>query len=113
MTGGINRDDPDNPLDNKEHMLMAFFKNHVANFLNKGWVKCLVILVFAAYLMGACFGLTKIKEGLERRKLSKSDSYSVVFFDREDDYYREFPYRIQVRLLLLLLLVSDNRNRFC
>uniref|UniRef100_A0A182VL42 SSD domain-containing protein n=1 Tax=Anopheles merus TaxID=30066 RepID=A0A182VL42_ANOME len=45
---------------------------------------------------GACFGLTKIKEGLERRKLSKADSYSVKFFDLEDEYYREFPYRIQV-----------------
>lgn len=38
-----------------------------------------------------------MREGLERRKLSRSDSYSVEFFDREDKYYREFPYRIQVR----------------
>jgi len=96
LTGGINRDDPDNPLDNKEHMLMAFFKQHVATILNKGWVKTLVILVFGAYLAGACYGLTNIKEGLERRKLSKADSYSVQFFDREDEFYREFPYRIQV-----------------
>jgi hypothetical protein len=95
-TGGINRDDPDNPLDNKEHVLMHFFKETVANILNKGWVKGLILLIFAAYLGGACFGLTKIKEGLERRKLSKADSYSVKFFDLEDDYYREFPYRIQV-----------------
>jgi patched domain-containing protein len=77
-------------------MLMAFFKTRVADFLNKPFVKALVIVIFAAYLGGACFGLTKIKEGLERRKLSKSDSYSVKFFDLEDEYYREFPYRIQV-----------------
>ncbi|GAB0088915.1 patched domain-containing protein 3 [Sergentomyia squamirostris] len=96
MTGGINREDPDNPLDNREHMLMAFFKTHVASLLNNKFMKAFVILVFGAYLLGACFGLTKIKEGLERRKLSKADSYSVEFFDREDDYYREFPYRIQV-----------------
>lgn len=81
-------------------MLMAFFKEHVANILNKGWVKALIILIFGLYLAGACFGLTKIKEGLERRKLSKADSYSVEFFDREDDYYREFPYRIQVSQML-------------
>uniref|UniRef100_A0A1B0DGD4 Uncharacterized protein n=1 Tax=Phlebotomus papatasi TaxID=29031 RepID=A0A1B0DGD4_PHLPP len=96
ITGGINREDPDNPVDNREHMLMAFFKTRVASLLNKGWMKALVILVFGGYLLGACFGLTNIKEGLERRKLSKADSYSVEFFDREDDYYREFPYRIQV-----------------
>lgn len=96
ITGGINRDDPDNPLDNEEHMLMAFFRDHVAKFVNKGWVKAIIILVFAVYLAGACYGLTQIKEGLERRKLSKADSYSVKFFDLEDDFYREFPYRIQV-----------------
>lgn len=95
-TGGINRDDPDNPIDNKEHLLMKFFREKVASVLNRGWVKALIILIFAAYLGGACFGLTKIKEGLERRKLSKADSYSVKFFDLEDEYYREFPYRIQV-----------------
>lgn len=96
MTGGINRNDPDNKLDNKEHMLMVFFRDHVARFVNKGWVKTFIILIFATYLAGACYGLTNIKEGLERRKLSKSDSYSVRFFDLEDEYYREFPYRIQV-----------------
>lgn len=96
MTGGINRTDPDNPLDNKEHMLMVFFRDHVARFVNKNWVKAVIILIFATYLGGACYGLTNIKEGLERRKLSKADSYSVKFFDLEDEYYREFPYRIQV-----------------
>lgn len=48
--------------------------------------------------LGAGYGLTQIKEGLERRKLSKDDSYSVKFFDLEDEFYREFPYRIQVIL---------------
>ncbi|XP_058456298.1 patched domain-containing protein 3 [Malaya genurostris] len=95
-TGGINHDDPDNPIDNREHMLMKFFRDKVADVLNRGWVKALVILIFAAYLGGACYGLTNITEGLERRKLSKEDSYSVKFFDLEDEYYREFPYRIQV-----------------
>ncbi|XP_055372503.1 patched domain-containing protein 3 [Condylostylus longicornis] len=96
FSGGINRDDPDNPLDNKEHMLMAFFKNQVSKVINNNWMKFLILLIFGGYLAGACYGITNIKEGLERRKLSREDSYSVEFFDREDDYYREFPYRIQV-----------------
>lgn len=96
MAGGINRDDPENPIDNKDHMFMAFFKDHLAAVINNKWCKVLIILTFATYLAGACYGVTQIKEGLERRKLSKADSYSVEFFDREDEYYREFPYRMQV-----------------
>lgn len=95
MSGGINREDPDNPIDNKDHILMKFFKNNLSAIINNNWCKFLIILIFGAYLAGACYGITQIKEGLERRKLSRSDSYSVEFFDREDDYYREFPYRMQ------------------
>lgn len=75
---------------------MAFFRDTVADILNNNAVKVVVIAVFLAYLAGAGYGVTKTKEGLERRKLSRIDSYSVEFFDREDLYYREFPYRIQV-----------------
>ncbi|XP_070065886.1 patched domain-containing protein 3 isoform X2 [Drosophila virilis] len=96
MAGGIDHNDPDNPIDNKDHMLMAFFKDKLAAVINNKWCKIIIILAFASYLAGACYGVTQIKEGLERRKLSREDSYSVEFFDREDDYYREFPYRMQV-----------------
>lgn len=96
MAGGIDPNDPDNPIDNKDHMLMAFFKDKLATVINNKWCKLIIILAFASYLVGACYGITQIKEGLERRKLSREDSYSVEFFDREDDYYREFPYRMQV-----------------
>ncbi|EDW89794.1 patched domain-containing protein 3 isoform X1 [Drosophila yakuba] len=96
MAGGIDTNDPDNPIDNKDHMLMAFFKDKMAAVINNKWCKAIIILAFASYLVGACYGITQIKEGLERRKLSREDSYSVEFFDREDDYYREFPYRMQV-----------------
>lgn len=95
-TGGINRDDPDNPIDNQEHVGMAFFKNRVAAVVNNGYMKVLILLIFAVYLCGAGYGITQIEEGLERRKLSKEDSYSVKFFDLEDEFYREFPYRMQV-----------------
>lgn len=98
MAGGIDPNDPDNPVDNKDHMFMAFFKDKLAAIINNKWCKIIIIIAFASYLAGACYGVTQIKEGLERRKLSREDSYSVEFFDREDDYYREFPYRMQVSL---------------
>lgn len=95
-TGGINPDDPDNNLDNVEHAGMVFFRDKVGGAINNNYVKVLILLVFSVYLLGAGYGLTQIQEGLERRKLSKEDSYSVKFFDLEDEFYREFPYRMQV-----------------
>ncbi|RZF35136.1 hypothetical protein LSTR_LSTR009442 [Laodelphax striatellus] len=97
-SGGINPKDPDNPIDNPENALMAFFRDTLTHYLNKWQVKALILIVFAAYLAGACYGITCIKEGLQRRKLSKADSYSIEFYDREDFYFREFPYRMQVIL---------------
>lgn len=90
---------------------MAFFRDTMANIINNKWVKALIILAFSAYLCGAVYGLTQIEEGLERRKLSKADSYSVKFFDLEDEYYREFPYRIQV-LITGDLNYSDPRTQY-
>lgn len=95
-SGGIDIADPDNPIDNKEHCIMAFFRDTMSKYLNNGFIKALVIVVFLIYLAGAGYGVTNLNEGLERRKIAKVDSYSVEFFDREDLYYREFPYRIQV-----------------
>lgn len=82
-----------NPLDNSEHGFMVFFRDRFAPMLNNNFVKLCVLLVFGLYLVGAGYGVTKIEEGLERRKVAKRDSYAIEFFDREDDYFREFPYR--------------------
>ncbi|XP_043461962.1 patched domain-containing protein 3 isoform X1 [Leptopilina heterotoma] len=95
-SGGIDPDNPCNLVDNPEHGCMSWFRDYLGAALNMKSVKALVIIIFAAYLAGACYGLTKIKEGLERRKLSKEDSYSVTFYDLQDQYFREFPYRVQV-----------------
>lgn len=98
IAGGIDHTDPNNPVDNKGHCIMNFFRDYVASFINNPFGKIFIIVVFIAYLVGAGFGVTQIKEGLERRKLSRDDSYSVRFYDREDAYYQEYPYRIQVVL---------------
>ncbi|XP_046426062.1 patched domain-containing protein 3 [Neodiprion virginianus] len=95
-TGGVDPADPDNPLDNPEHGCMVWFRDYLAVVLNNRFVKALVIVIFTLYLCGALYGLTTLEEGLDRRKLSKEDSYSVAFYDKEDFYFREFPYRIQV-----------------
>lgn len=95
-TGGRNPNDPDNPKDNKEHLMMIFFRDHLAVALNRPLIKLLVITMFLIYLLIGIYGCSVIKEGLDRRKLSRDDSYSVQFYDFEDKYFREYPYRIQV-----------------
>jgi hypothetical protein len=95
-TGGKNPSDPDNPKDNKEHVMMIFFRDVLATSLNKTPIKLLVIFVFIIYLSIGIYGCTMVKEGLDRRKLSRDDSYSVQFYDYEDRFFREYPYRIQV-----------------
>ncbi|XP_071634893.1 patched domain-containing protein 3 [Temnothorax longispinosus] len=95
-SGGIDPDDPHNPIDNPEHGCMTWFRDYLAAALNYRPVKAIVIIIFLCYLLGALYGLTTLKEGLERRKLSKEDSYSIAFYDREDLYFKEYSYRIQV-----------------
>ncbi|KAI1292848.1 Patched domain-containing protein 3 [Halotydeus destructor] len=95
-TGGINQDDPTNREDNKDHCMMIFFRDTVAVALNRPWVKVLVIVTFLIYLGVGIWGCTMVKEGLDRKKMSRDDSYSVKFYDYEDRYFREYPYRIQV-----------------
>lgn len=52
MTGGIDRSCPENEVDNKEHLLMAYFRDNVAAVVNKGWVKALIIIIFGGYIAG-------------------------------------------------------------
>jgi hypothetical protein len=82
---------------------MAYFRENMAPLLSWWPVKVIVVAVFACYVAGACYGIVGIEEGLERRKLSRSDSYSVEFYDREDFYFREFPYRIQVTISVFII----------
>ncbi|XP_027847428.2 patched domain-containing protein 3 [Aphis gossypii] len=95
-TGGVNPKDPGNPRDNPDNAIMVWCRDSLGWALNQWYVKIMVLLVFAGYLAGALYGTTTIQEGLQRRKLSKADSYSIEFYDRDDFYFREFPYRIQV-----------------
>lgn len=96
-SGGVNPKDPGNPRDNPDNAIMVWCRDSLGWALNQWYVKIMVLLVFAGYLAGALYGTTTIQEGLQRRKLSRADSYSIEFYDRDDFYFREFPYRIQVR----------------
>lgn len=95
-TGGKNPLDPDNPIDNKENLMMKFFRDKVGSFLARVPVKICVILFFLVYLGFGLWGCMQVKEGLERFKMARYDSYSLDYYDLEDKYFRKYPYRIQV-----------------
>jgi len=95
-SGGINKDDPFNPQDNKENGMMAFFRDVIGNWLNKRYAKAIVLTIFLIYLGVASWGVTQLKEGLEKKRLSRFDSYSVEYYEVEDKYFREYPFRINV-----------------
>jgi len=95
-SGGINQDDPWNPKDNKENGLMKFFRDYVGEWLCKPWAKALVLTVFVTYIGVACWGVTGLKEGLEKKRLSRFDSYSVEYYNIEEKYFMEYPFRVNV-----------------
>jgi hypothetical protein len=45
------------------------------------------------------WGVSLVREGLERKNLARFDSYSVQFYEIEDGFFREYPYRVNVSLL--------------
>ena len=77
---------------------MAFFRDVIGNWLNKPYAKAIVLICFLGYLAVASWGVTQLKEGLEKKRLSRFDSYSVDFYDVEDKYFREYPFRINVSI---------------
>ena len=95
-SGGINPEDPHNPEDNQEIYLMVFFRDKVGGALGKAWVKALVLTLFVGYVVAACFGVTQIKEGLEKRNTANFDSYSVQYYDREEQYFKKYAYTISL-----------------
>jgi len=88
--------DPNNPKDRSEDGIMLFFLDQFSTFLIKTWVKVLVIVLFIAYLGVSCYGITTMEEGLQLKRIYRDDSYVYEFIEKEDEYFREYPYRVQV-----------------
>ena len=92
-------------MDNKDHAGMVFLRSVFLSFwchfitsssairdklgyaLSLKWVKSIVLMMFTAYLVVAIWGITSLKEGLEKRNTVNFDSYSIPFFDADDKYY--------------------------
>ena len=110
--GGIDKENPLNPKDNRENGVMVFFRDRLGPILNNGWTKFFVMLLFCGYLAVSSWGVSQLREGLERRKLSRYDSYTVQYYDTEDLYFREYPYRVNVSLFENHFFFYGGHNKF-
>merc|ERR1719471_694902 len=111
LTGGINPADPYNPLDNKDHAGMVFLRDKLGYALNLKWVKSLVLIVFTAYIVVAIWGITNIKEGLDKRNIVKFDSYSIDFYNADDEYFNEYRYPINLMLTGENIFYSEKKTQ--
>ena len=109
-SGGINHDDPWNPKDNKENGMMKFFRDTIGEWLCKPWAKALVLTVFVTYIGFACWGVMGLEEGLEKKRLSRFDSYSVEYYNTEEKYFMEYPFRINVSSTFSLALLHRTND---
>ena len=108
-SGGINHDDPWNPKDNKENGMMKFFRDTIGEWLCKPWAKALVLTVFVTYIGFACWGVMGLEEGLEKKRLSRFDSYSVEYYNTEEKYFMEYPFRINVSSSCLMSVQQETK----
>ena len=89
--------------------MMVFFRDVIGNWLNKRYAKAIVLTIFLIYLGVASWGVTQLKEGLEKKRLSRFDSYSVEYYEVEDKYFREYPFRINVSIICYRLTMTLTR----
>ncbi|UYV64361.1 daf-6 [Cordylochernes scorpioides] len=95
-TGGFNPDDPENPKDNKENTMSIFFGKKLGEALGHKSTKSAIVFTFLIYIGFSMWGMTFLREGIERKRLGTDDSYATAFFEVEDLYFRKYPFRIQI-----------------
>merc|ERR1712038_255048 len=83
-------------MDNKDHVVMVFFREQMGGAITKKWVKCLVLIAFVAYMYVAIYGFTNIKEGLDKKNTANYDSYSIKYYDMDDTYFKKYAFTISV-----------------
>jgi len=96
MTGGIDPTDPTNHKDQSQSGPMIWFQTTFSTFLIKPWVKVAVILLFILYLAVSCYGITTLNKGLAIKKMYPPKSPMYVFYNKEEQYFQNYPYRVQV-----------------
>jgi len=96
MTGGIDKSDPTNSKNLSENGTMVWFQTTFSNYLLKPLVQVFVIAVFLGYIAVSIYGVTTLEKGLHMKYLYPPDTPMYIFFDKEEAYFQNYPYRVQV-----------------
>ncbi|KAL7644466.1 UNVERIFIED_CONTAM: hypothetical protein RMT77_005298 [Armadillidium vulgare] len=94
--GGINKEDPQNEIDNKPHIGMVFFRDYFGKLLTKNYAKCGALILYVLYLSVSIYGIFHLTEGFDKPKTIRYDSLLFDFLSMEDSLYRHHAYNIQV-----------------
>ena len=54
--------------------------------------------LYIVYLGGALYGTLQLEQGVNKRAIGPDGSYLTTYYEVEDEYFRKYPYRIQVRI---------------
>ncbi|CAD5113003.1 DgyrCDS2205 [Dimorphilus gyrociliatus] len=88
--GGIDRSDCKKDVEKPIHLPTYFFKEYFSLVFLKPWSRIMIGLLYLAYLGVTIYGCTKIKSGLELKKLAPDDSYVSPYYEERDAYFQDY-----------------------
>ena len=94
--GGYDKNDLENEKGNNANSSMVFFKESFAPFLNIPKVKIAVLITYIAYALVSGWALTTLRTENDWRRGVRQDSYATAFYDAEEEFFKEFSFRISV-----------------
>ncbi|XP_038147040.1 patched domain-containing protein 3-like [Cyprinodon tularosa] len=80
----------------KKTVVSNFFKDYYGPFLMKPWVKCVVLIIYLAYLATSIFGCFHIRQGTELYDLAADKSHVTRFNIKERQYFYEYGPSVMV-----------------
>ncbi|XP_023219795.1 patched domain-containing protein 3-like [Centruroides sculpturatus] len=85
-----------NELKPEENFIMVFFRDVLAKYLQKTYVKIIVYVAFVSYLGGGIYCMRFIKEGLDYNNIFPSSSYIVNYMVNHYKFFTVYPHRIHL-----------------
>ncbi|CAI4229978.1 unnamed protein product [Auanema sp. JU1783] len=96
MGSRVRKDVSDHKDTITEPITAKFFKNWFAPMLMNPIIRCISIAWFIIYLIGAYYGCTQLKEGLEPINLLVEDSYAIPHYKLLQEYFWKYGATLQI-----------------
>lgn len=83
-------------LSNPKPLLTDKMINLLIRFLQKPWIRILILIVWVGVTIFCSVKITYMREGLERNRITRYGSQAAMYFEAEDKYFRVMNFRIHV-----------------